>query len=339
MSKKILVADDSPTVRKLAESLLRKQGYEVLSAEDGASALGLAKTSRPDLIFWDASLPIPDGHSVCEELKGNDELKDTPLVILLAKTQADKEEELKRAGADAFVLKPFNPEEILRKVQELLHGERADLEDDTPTEPEEKPAGKEEESRIDETEKGLVSSEDKEKKDESLDIIETSDFLESFKASLSGSEIADDHGFDWFMSELRKELDETEQADLGAKKETDEEVSFSEMASLPEEGSGKADEDNEKVYRIEEGQKGYEDFLGELKGELEETKAEESLVEKTPAPDYDKMARDMIEKVSARIAQEVAKKIDPENLRKMLQDELEKLRREGTEPDSSQNLD
>jgi two-component system response regulator VicR len=69
MSKKILVADDSPTVRKVTESLLKKQGYEVLCAEDGASALSLAKTNKPDLIFLDDSLSILDSLSVCEDRK------------------------------------------------------------------------------------------------------------------------------------------------------------------------------------------------------------------------------------------------------------------------------
>ena len=94
--QKILVADDSPTIRKVAESLLKKQGYEVFCAEDGASALGMAKTNKPDLIFWDDSLPILNGHGVCEELKGNKELKDTPLIILLTKDEVKKEEKLAR---------------------------------------------------------------------------------------------------------------------------------------------------------------------------------------------------------------------------------------------------
>ena len=329
MSKKILVADDSPTVRKAAESLLRKHGYEVLCAEEGASALGLAKTEKPDLIFWDASLPVLDGRGVCEELKGNDELKDTPVIITLTKDQADKEEELKQAGADAFAIKPFNPKEILERVQEFLHVEGADLPAEMPAVPKEQPASAEEPSGIDKPQESLASSEEKEKTDDSLDIIETSDFLESFKASLSDSEVADDHGFDWFVSELRKELDEAQQVDSGAKQEAKEEASPTERTSLPQEDSGKKDkgEKKDEVYEIDEDQEGYEDFLGKLKGESEEIRIEESSDPKTPPIDYDKVVCDLIENISAKVAQEVAKKIDPETLRKTLQDEVEKLRR------------
>ena len=329
MSKKILVADDSPTVRKAAESLLRKHGYEVLCAEEGASALGMAKTDKPDLILWDASLPVLDGRGACEELKGNDELKDTPVIITLTGEQADKEEELRQLGADAFATKPFNPKEILEKVQEFLHLESADLPDETPTEPKEQPVSAEEPSGTDKPQESLAQSEEKKKTDESLDIIETSDFLESFKDAISGSAGADDHGFDWFVSELRKELDETEQAALNAKQEAKGEVSSAKMTSLPQEDLRKEEEGKKKkeVYQIDKDRKGYDDLLGELKGELDETKVEESSDRKIPPIDYDKMVCDLIEKVSARIAQEVAKKIDPETLKKTLQDEVEKLRR------------
>jgi two-component system chemotaxis response regulator CheY len=329
MSKKILVADDSPTVRKAAESLLRKHGYEVLCAEEGASALDLAKASKPDLIFWDASLPALDGRGVCEELKGNDELRDTPLIITLTGEQADKEEELRQLGADAFAIKPFNPKEIVEKVQEFLQGELGDLPAETPAEAEAQPADAEEPSGTDKPQESSASSEEKQKADESLDIIETSDFLESFKDAISGSEAAEDHGFDWFMDELRKELDEIDQADLGTKPKTKEKASFTETASLPLEESTKEDEGKkkEKVYQIDEEQKGYEDFLGELKRESEEIKIEESSDQKIPSVDYDEMVCDLIEKISAKVAQEVAKKIDPETLRKTLQDEVEKLRR------------
>ncbi len=335
MNKKILVADDSPTVRRVAESLLRKQGYEVLCAEDGATALGLVKASKPDLIFWDASLPILDGHGVCTELKGDDELKETPVIVLLTKDQVDKEKELKEAGADAFAVKPFNPKQILEKVQEFLHGEGPDLKDQTPAEPKKQPAGPADKPSIDKIEESSVSSEEKKKTDESLDIIETSDFLENFKASLSASEAAGDHGFEWFVSELKKELKETKEADQGAKPEAQDEASPEKIASPPQKDLEKKEEDEKKeeVLQLDQDQKGYEDFLGELKGESEETKVEEFILQEAPPLDYDKMVDELIEKVSTKIAQEVAKRIDPDILRKTLQDEVEKLKREGTETD------
>jgi twitching motility two-component system response regulator PilG len=335
VSKKILVADDSPTVRRVAESLLRKQGYDVVCAEDGATALGLVKASRPDLIFWDASLPILDGRSFCQELKGNGELKETPVIILLTKDQVDKEKELRDAGADAFAVKPFNPKEILEKVQEFLREEGLDLKEEMPTGPKKHPAGAEKKPRIDKVEESSVAPKEKKKMDESLDIIETSDFLENFKASLSASDAAQDHGFEWFVSELRKELKETKEADKGSKQETEDEAGPEEIASPPEMDLEKKDEDEKKeeVLQLDQDQKGDEDFLGELKGESEETKVEEFSLQEAPLIDYDKAVDGLIEKVSTKIAQEVAKRIDPEILRKTLQDEVEKLKREGTETD------
>ena len=215
MGKKILVADDSPTIRKLAESLLKKQGYEVLCAKDGADALGLAKTNKPDLIFWDDSLPILDGHGVCGELKGNDELKDTPLIILLNKDQAEKEQELVQMGADAFMVKPFNPKDILGKVQEFLNRENTNFKDKMQKGPRDELVCAEEKSGIDKTEKSSTLSKEEEKTDESLDILETSEFVESLETPSSGSDVKKPHGFDWFMSEMKKEMEETKQVDLG----------------------------------------------------------------------------------------------------------------------------
>jgi DNA-binding response OmpR family regulator len=125
MGKKILVADDSPTVRKVMESLLKKQGYEVLFTEDGASTLSLAKTNKPDLIFLDDSLSILDSLSVCEELKRNDKLKDIPVIMLLDKPWT--EEESSEVRADAFMVKPFNPKDILENVEKFLKKEDSRL--------------------------------------------------------------------------------------------------------------------------------------------------------------------------------------------------------------------
>ncbi|MCK4427514.1 MAG: response regulator [candidate division Zixibacteria bacterium] len=322
MSKKILVADDSLTIRKLAESLLKKQGYEVLCAEDGADALGMAKTNKPDLIFWDDSLPILDGHSVCEELKGNDELKDIPVIIFLTKEQAEKEQELVRVGADAFLVKPFNPKDILEKVQEFLNRENTNFKDKMQKGPRDELVCAEEKSGIDKTEKGSTLSKEEEKTDESLDILETSEFVESLETPSSGSDVKKPHGFDWFMSEMKKEMEETKQVDLGVEQKLEAEIISTEITSFDREELKKKDKDGKdvNVYEIDKDQKGYEDV-------------EKSSDQKIPSLNYDKMIQQLIETISTKIAQEVAKKIDPEILRKTLRDEVEKLRKEGMKAD------
>jgi DNA-binding response OmpR family regulator len=318
MSKKILVADDSLTIRKLAESLLKKQGYEVLCAEDGADALGMAKTNKPDLIFWDDSLPILDGHSVCEELKGNEELKDTPLIILLTKDQVQKEEELVRMGADSFMVKPFNPKDILEKVKEFLNGENANFKDKIRKGPKDELVCADEKSSIDKTKESSTLSKKEEKKDESLDILETSEFVESLQASPSGSYAKEPHDFDWFMSEMKKEVKETEQVDLGAKQKSKEEIISTEITSFDREKLKKKDKDEKdvKVDEIDKDQKGYEDVA-------------KSSDQKTPSLNYDKIIQQLIETISTKIVQEVAKKIDPEDLKEMIRSEIKKLETNG----------
>lgn len=340
MGKKILVADDSPTVRKVTESLLKKQGYEVLCAEDGASALSLAKTNRPDLIFLDDSLPILDGLSVCEELKRDDKLKDIPVIMFLDKPWT--EEESRRVGVDAFLVKPFNPKDILESVEKFLEKENtrlstqnSSLRDKRDVRHERKKSKSElvsgdEKSSLDNTEISSALSKKEKKTDESLDIIETSDFLESLESPPSDSDAKEPHGFEWFMWELKKETEEAGETDLGAKQESKEKLN-----SLAHEDLRKKDKDEKKTkaYQIDEDQEGYEDFVNEIKGKLEESEVKKSFDQKIPPINYDKMIQVLIEKISTKIAQEVAKKIDPEILERTLRDEVEKLKKESIKAD------
>jgi len=338
MGKKILVADDSPTIRKVAESLLKRQGYEVFCAEDGASALGMAKTDKPDLIFWDASLPIIDGHHICEELKGNEELKDIPVIILLTRDQEKKEEELKRIGADAFLVKPFNPEDILETVERFFNKEIPGEGDELGIHPEQEKSkseriGAEERSSLGKTEANTAPLEKEEEKDESLDILETSDFVESLQAASSDSDAIGQHGFEWFMSELKKEMEKIGEGDRSEKQESKEKVISTEISSLEREELEKEVEEKRdaKAYEVGKDQKGYQDFVDGLKVESGEPQVEKSLGHRITPIDYDKIIQDLIEKISTKVAQEVARKIDLEILKKTVRDEVERLRKEGIE--------
>jgi DNA-binding response OmpR family regulator len=345
MGKKILVADDSPTVRKVTESLLKKQGYEVLCAEDGASALSLAKINKPDLIFLDDSLPILDGLSVCEELKGNDQLKDIPVIMLLDIPWTEKES--RGVRADAFMVKPLNPKDILENVEKFLKKENTDLKaqnssfrDKRESRHEKKKSKSElvpgdEKSSIEKTEVSSALSKKKGKTDASLDIIETSDFLESLESPPSDSDAKEPHGFEWFMWELKKETEEAEKVDLGAKQESKEKLNSAETTSLAHEDLKKKDKDEKKakVYQIDEDQEGYEDFVNEIKEKSEESEVKKSFDQKIPTINYDEMIQALIERISTKIAQEVAKKIDPEILERTLRDEVKKLRKEGIKAD------
>jgi hypothetical protein len=258
-------------------------------------------------------------------------LKDTPLLILLTKDQAGQEEELKRIGADAFMVKPLSPKDILKKVQEFLKGKDTNFKDEMPRGPKDELVHTEEKSSIDKTEVSSTLSKKEEQANESLDILEASDFMESFEASPSDSRGKEPHGFDWFMSELKKEMKEAKPVDLGVKQKSKEKSTSPEVTSLDREDLKKKDKDKKdtKVYEIDKDQKGYEDFVNEIKSEVKEPKVEESLDQKISSINYDKMIQDMIERVSTKIAQELAKKIDPGILRQIVQDEVEKLKKDG----------
>jgi CheY-like chemotaxis protein len=342
MGKKILVADGSPAVRKAAKSLLQKQGYEVLCAEDGSSALDIIKNNQLDLIFLDVSLPVVDGRHICEELKRDSKLKDIPVIMLSDKTQMDKEKESIQVGADAFMSKPFNPKDILENVEKFLKKEDTGLKtqnwgfkDKTGIRPERKKSRNElvhgdEKSGIDKTETSSAIPEKEKKTDNFLDILETSAVLESLEAPSSDSDAEGPHGFEWFMSEMKKEAEEAGKVDLGAKPKSKEKLNSAEITPSAHEDLRKKDKDEKKppIYQIDADQKGYEDFLNELQSKLKEPEVEESLDHKTPSISYDQMIQALIESISTKIAQEVVKKIDPEILQQMVREELEKLRKD-----------
>ncbi|MCI0329760.1 MAG: response regulator [candidate division Zixibacteria bacterium] len=117
---KVLVADDSATIRGVAESLLRHNGYEVISTSDGGKALAMAKSQHPDLIFLDHAMPGKDGLSVCRELKADPALKNIPVIMLLSSSEARDAEKFLGAGASDYLQKPFVPKDFIEKAQRFL---------------------------------------------------------------------------------------------------------------------------------------------------------------------------------------------------------------------------
>lgn len=120
MPSKVLVADDSQTIRSVAEFLLRQKGYEVFLAQNGEEAFNLIKETLPDLVLLDNSMPLKDGFALCQELKNDFTLKTIPVVMLLNSRESVKEENFRTSGCDSFILKPFSPREFLEKVEDSL---------------------------------------------------------------------------------------------------------------------------------------------------------------------------------------------------------------------------
>lgn len=120
MPKKILVTEDSPTVLAIAKETLESAGYAVVTAVDGQDAMDKTKKERPDLIVLDLMLPKIDGYKVCAMLKFNKDYQHIPVIILTARAgEADKKmgNDVK---ADAYIIKPFEPQALLAKIGDLL---------------------------------------------------------------------------------------------------------------------------------------------------------------------------------------------------------------------------
>ena len=120
VAKTILVAEDDPVTRRFVVSLLEERGYEVLVAEDGEHAVNLAVSAAPDLLVSDLVMPYRDGYEVLRAIRNDERVRGLPVLIL---SMRDREEDIVRgfeAGADEYVVKPFNAREFLARVRRLL---------------------------------------------------------------------------------------------------------------------------------------------------------------------------------------------------------------------------
>jgi DNA-binding response OmpR family regulator len=118
--KKILIADDEPSIVLALEFLLRRGGYEVRVARDGEEALALAPSC--DLVLLDVMMPLRSGHEVCREIRRQPGGRRVRIVMLSAKGgQAEADRGL-QAGADLYVTKPFSNRELMSRIESLLSG-------------------------------------------------------------------------------------------------------------------------------------------------------------------------------------------------------------------------
>ena len=123
-AKTILVVDDSPTALKITSDTLHEQGFQVLAASDGEEALEIAARLLPDLIVLDIILPKKNGFQVCRQLKTEAATQDIKILMLSSKNQASDRFWGQKQGADAYITKPFEDEELIAAIQALLKGEQ-----------------------------------------------------------------------------------------------------------------------------------------------------------------------------------------------------------------------
>jgi twitching motility two-component system response regulator PilG len=117
-SLRILVVDDSATIRRSAESMLTKAGYDVVTAENGFEALSKVAQHNPDLIFVDIMMPRLDGYQTCAIIKNNSQYRSTPVVMLTSKDGLFDQARGRVVGSDLYLTKPFTKEELLAAVQQ-----------------------------------------------------------------------------------------------------------------------------------------------------------------------------------------------------------------------------
>ncbi len=117
---KILIAEDEPDIRELIALILGLDGHEVIQARDGQEAVEQARATKPDLILMDVRMPRMTGYEACETLKADPTTQHIPVVFLSAKGQAGEVQAGLQAGAVAYLLKPFDADELLAEVKRIL---------------------------------------------------------------------------------------------------------------------------------------------------------------------------------------------------------------------------
>jgi DNA-binding response OmpR family regulator len=118
--KRILIVDDDAFIRRPLEFILREEGYQPTTAADAEEGLRAVTACAPDLIFLDVMMPGKDGLTWCAELKGDPRYADIPIILLSARGQERDRERALALGAADFLTKPYSPQDLKRRVRELL---------------------------------------------------------------------------------------------------------------------------------------------------------------------------------------------------------------------------
>ena len=119
-----MIVDDEQDIVSALSIRLKAMGYEVDTAFDGMEALDKARAGKPDLILLDIMLPKLDGYKVCRMLKFDEQYKDIPIIMLTAKVSDQNRKMGQEMGANGYLNKPFNPEELMSTIRKLLEERR-----------------------------------------------------------------------------------------------------------------------------------------------------------------------------------------------------------------------
>lgn len=120
--KRILIVDDEPYIIRSLGFVLKRAGFEVYEARNGAQALEIVQQHQPDLAFLDIMMPQMDGFEVCRRIRASKGTADIPVIMLTAKTQEGDRERALEAGANEYMTKPFSPTQAVKQARALLGG-------------------------------------------------------------------------------------------------------------------------------------------------------------------------------------------------------------------------
>lgn len=123
MTHRILIVEDQPDIRKLIRMTLEFSDFEIHEAQDGESGLNMARAIKPHVMLLDVMMPgLLDGYQVCQRIKSDADLKQIQVVMLTARGQATDIATGEASGADAYLVKPFSPLELINRVEAMVEG-------------------------------------------------------------------------------------------------------------------------------------------------------------------------------------------------------------------------
>lgn len=120
MSKTILTVDDSASIRQMVSFTLKSAGYNVVEGVDGQDGLAKAKGTQADLVITDLNMPNMNGIEMIRQLRGESNYKFTPILMLTTESDESKKMEGKQAGATGWIVKPFNPDQLIKVIERVL---------------------------------------------------------------------------------------------------------------------------------------------------------------------------------------------------------------------------
>ena len=120
MSKTVMTVDDSATMRNMISFTLTGAGHEVLQASDGREALSLLQTRKVDMVISDINMPNMDGVTLTRELRALPQFRTTPIILLTTESSPERKADGRAAGATGWIVKPFQPEQLLAVVSKVL---------------------------------------------------------------------------------------------------------------------------------------------------------------------------------------------------------------------------